>query len=191
MSTELTIIFIGGLVFLSHFFVNLFERTKIPDVIWLTLIGFFLGPIFGVVEVRDFGEVGYILTKITLVIILFEGGLELGVDTLKKYSSSAVFLTILAYIITAAILWGFLSLLPNFDSLGALYCAAVLAGPAPSVIMPLLKKLELKQSTKTILSLESTLGEAICILVALAVLQSFRTHGGISAQTFEDFDLSR
>ena len=36
METGQVIVFVGLLVFLAHFFVILFERTRIPDVFWAT-----------------------------------------------------------------------------------------------------------------------------------------------------------
>lgn len=193
MKTELTLIFIGSLVFLSHFFVNLFERTKIPDVIWLTIIGFVLGPVIGLVGVEDFGQVGYIISKITLVIILFEGGLELRMEELKKHSTAALLLVFVTYLITLAAIWGFLLIIPGIPSTNSLYIAAVLAGPAPSVVIPMLKKLNLKDGIKTAVSLESILGESLCILISLAILESMRSGNSMwtGAALFDFFkDLS-
>jgi len=177
LNTELIIVSIGTLIFLSHYFVNVFDKTNIPDVVWLTLIGFFLGPVFGFVHESDFGNVGLVVTKITLVIILFEGGLELELENLKKFTIKAVLLSFLSFILCLVLIWWFLYQFTDFPPINALYCAVILAGPAPSVVIPLLKKIKLSESMKTILSVESTLGEALCILVSLAILESF-THGG-------------
>lgn len=165
------IFFIGALVFLSHFFVGIFSKTQIPDILWLMLIGILLGPLLGVIRPDHFGELGKILAKITLVVILFEAGLEIRLDLLKRYLGSALFLTISSYLVCFFILWFFLSSLGSFGSLGAIFPAAILAGPAPSVVIPILKHMKLQDSTRTILSIEATLGEALCILVSLAILQ--------------------
>ena len=37
------IVFVGLLIFLAHFFVALFEKTRIPDVLYLIIIGLILG----------------------------------------------------------------------------------------------------------------------------------------------------
>ena len=44
MPTALTIVFVGCTIFMSHWFATLFARTKIPDVLWLFLIGLLIGP---------------------------------------------------------------------------------------------------------------------------------------------------
>ena len=76
MPTALTIVFVGCTIFWSHWFAALFARTKIPDVLWLFIIGLLLGPIWGVVSPEKFGAVGPIFTIVTLIYILFESGID-------------------------------------------------------------------------------------------------------------------
>lgn len=44
------------------------------------------------------------------------------------------------------------------------------AGSAPSVVIPLVRQLKLQDASKTIIMVEAPLGEAISIVLALAVL---------------------
>lgn len=168
------IVFVGLLIFLAHFFVALFEKTRVPDVLYLILIGLILGPILNLVKPEDFGKVGEVFTAIALVIILFEGGLDLSIGSLKGSWRDTILVTFLSYLVS----WIFLTVvLFYFTPLAfqaSLFIGAVLAGPAPSVIIPLVKHLRLKDSSKTTLMLESSLGEAICFVVSLAVLESFK-----------------
>ena len=76
MPTAYTIVFVGITIFLSHYFASLSARTKIPDVLWLFIIGLLLGPIGGIVSLANFGAVGPVFTTITLVFILFESGID-------------------------------------------------------------------------------------------------------------------
>src|SRR5262245_36526636 len=72
-----TILFIGLIVFLAHFFVALFRKTKVPDVLWLTLLGLLLGPVTHEVRPESFGQAGSVISTIALVLILFESGMTL------------------------------------------------------------------------------------------------------------------
>jgi len=161
---------------MAHFFVALFEKTRVPDVLYLILIGLVLGPVLHVVRPEDFGKVGHVFTTIALVIILFEGGLDLGIEQLRKSWRDTVFITILSYFLSSAFLTTALYYLTDLNLHASLFVAAVLAGPAPSVIIPLVKNLRLKDSTKTTLTLESSLGEALCIVVALAILEAYKVE---------------
>lgn len=167
------ILFVGFLIFLAHFFVLAFERTRVPDVLYLIIIGLLIGPVFNIIKPEDFGKIGSVFTTIALVIILFEGGLDLGIDALRQSWRSTITITIASYII--AFVFIFLALfLISIDAGMKLFIAAVLAAPAPSVIIPLVRQLKLEENAKTTLTLESPLGESFGIVIALAILESFR-----------------
>lgn len=167
------VLFVGFLVFLAHFFVLAFERTRVPDVLYLIIIGLLIGPVFHIIQPEDFGKVGRIFITIALVVILFEGGLELGVDALKQSWKSTLSITFATYIIAFIFLFLTLYLTP-LDFGMKLFTAAVLAGPAPSVIIPLVRQLRIEESARTILILESPLGESLGIVISLAILESIR-----------------
>ncbi|HEY5615527.1 MAG TPA: cation:proton antiporter [Bacteroidota bacterium] len=176
METGHIIVFVGLLVFLAHFFVALFERTRIPDVLYLTLIGVIIGPLLQIVSPGDFGKIGAVFTTVALVVILFEGGLELSLENLRRSLKGTLFITILSYFISLALIAFALLMLTNLLPRAALFVAAVLAGPAPSVVIPLARQLRLTDTSRTTLMLESPLGEALCIIVALAILETFKVE---------------
>ncbi|SVD62320.1 uncharacterized protein METZ01_LOCUS415174, partial [marine metagenome] len=69
-----SVLSVGLLVFVAHFFTALFERTKVPDVLPLILIGIVIGPtVFNFVDESNFGNLGSILSAIALALMLFEG----------------------------------------------------------------------------------------------------------------------
>lgn len=167
------IISIGLLVFLAHAFVALFKRTRVPDVLWLILIGVVAGPFLGIVRPEDFGKTGQVFTTIALVVILFEGGLDIRIPELRSSWKSTLVVTILTYVLGWVFLAGLAYVFLPLEVRESLYIGAVLAGPAPSVIIPLARLMNISDKTRTTLTLESPLGEALCIIVALAILQSF------------------
>ena len=80
---NIALLTLGLIVFAAHFFSALFERTKIPDVLPLTIIGIIIGPIAGLVTPDHFGVVGPLLSSIALILMLFDGGSHLTLNTLK------------------------------------------------------------------------------------------------------------
>ncbi|HZY09895.1 MAG TPA: cation:proton antiporter [Bacteroidota bacterium] len=176
MESAPVIIFIGLLVFLSHLFVSLFDRTRIPDVLYLILIGIVIGPLFHIVTPDDFGKLGNIFTTIALVVILFEGGLELSIESLRVSLRGTLVVTFVSYSIALILLTITILIITALPFLLSLFIAAVLAGPAPAVIIPMVRQLRLTDSTKTTLTLESSFGESLCIIVALAILESLKLN---------------
>ena len=171
MGTEL--ISIGVLVFSAHLFAVLFKKKRVPDVLLLMIIGLIIGPILHLVDVNNLGNAGTFFSSITLVFILFEGGTDISIKTLKDSWKSIMRITfpsfIFSVLIVGAIGWWFLELSVN----AALLLGAILGGTATAVVIPLVRQLNLQEDTKTILILESAITVVLCIVVGLAFLETF------------------
>ena len=174
MEHALVLVFVGLLVFLAHLFVALFERTRIPDVLYLILIGVVVGPVLGIVSPEDFGKVGGVFTTIALVVILFEGGLELSIESLRSSYRATLIITVASFTAMFVLTTVVAHWVAGISLSYAVFVGAVLATPAPAVVIPLIRQLNLEQSTRTTLTLESPLGEALGIIVALTVLDYLR-----------------
>lgn len=174
MESAPVVIFIGVLVFLAHLFVALFERTRVPDVLFLILIGVIIGPVLQIVSPEDFGKIGHVFTTIALVVILFEGGLELKLEQLLTAWRGTLLVTVICYAVSWGALTAVAAYLLHVPLETALFLGAVLAGPAPAVVLPLVRQLPLSQQARTLLMLEAPLGEALCIVVSLALIESIQ-----------------
>lgn len=167
---------IGGLVFLAHLFALVFSRTRIPDVLWLLLIGVALGPVSHLLSPAAFGVVGPAFVAITLVLILFESGLSLQFNRLRRALPGTLALSSLSFLGEAAVVavatWAFTPL----GVWRAILLGAILAGNSPTVIVPLAKGLGMGAHTRDILFLESALGDVVSIVLALALL-NFHVNG--------------
>ena len=167
-------LFMGALVFLAHLFVGIFQRTRVPDVFFLILIGFVIGPLLHLVTPQDFGKLGPIFQTVALVVILFEAGLEIRLENLRGALRDTVLITVVSYLGAWALLTTGVHALTNLSWPLSLFTGALLAGPAPSVVVPLARQLGLSDQSKTTLTLESAIGEALCIVVSLAILDATR-----------------
>jgi potassium/hydrogen antiporter len=174
MESAPVLVFIGILVFLAHLFVALFERTRVPDVLYLILIGVVIGPVLHIVSPEDFGKIGHIFTTIALVVILFEGGLELRVEQLLTTWRGTLVVTIICYMLAWAALSATAVWLMQMPFPLALFLGAALAGPAPAVVIPLARQMTLSPAAGTMLMLEAPLGEALSIIVSLTIIESVR-----------------
>lgn len=176
MST--TILVIGLMVFLSHFLSLQFSRTNIPDVLVLMLIGILIGPLLGIVTPEDFGKIGSLIATIALVVILFESGTSLNLDTLGKSLGTTGLLTFSCFLLTTLIValigWSVLGLAP----LPSILLGATLGGTSSAVVIPMVNALRLSEKPATVLVLESALSDVLCIVGVFALLQ-IHTQGGV------------
>jgi cell volume regulation protein A len=166
------ILFVGALVFLAHMFTGLFSRTKIPDVLLLMVIGLALGPALGLVQPSDFGSVGSVFATITLIVILFQSGLDLRLSVLLNAMRGAVMLTTVNFFVTMGVVGTITHLLTGIAWTNGLILGAILGGTSSAVVIPMLEYLGMRKETKTTLYLESALSDVLCIVIVIALIES-------------------
>lgn len=170
MNINITIIALGLLIFLSHVFNELFERTKIPNVLLLLLIGIIIGPVSGIITKDFFGKLGSVFTTITLIVILFESGSGLNFKEVKKAIGSATLLTLLNFVITVIITSFVSRWLLSIDVLSSVFIGAIVGGTSSAVVIPMVKQMKLGEKSSSVLILESALSDVLCLVVGLALL---------------------
>src|SRR5687767_2713376 len=74
-----------------------FQRTNIPDVIWLILAGIVLGPVAGFVTRAQLDAIAPYFAALTLVIILFESGSALKLSELSRAAPRSMLLAVLSF----------------------------------------------------------------------------------------------
>lgn len=177
MST--TILIIGFMVFFSHFLSLQFSRTNIPDVLVLMLIGIVIGPLFGIVQPEDFGKVGSLLATIALVVILFESGTSLDLNTLGKSLGTTGLLAIACFVLTTVIVTVSGMALLGLELMPSILLGLTLGGTSSAVVIPMVNALKLSEKPATVLVLESALTDVLCIVGVFAMLQIL-TQGGVA-----------
>jgi len=165
---------VGALIFLAHFFSALFSRTRIPDVLLLTLLGLIVGPVLHLITPAAFGSVGPVFTTVTLVLLLFEGGLDMHFDVLRKSLRGTVSLTLVNFAATVAVVGGAGWRLAHLTPMNSLMLGAIVGGTSPAVIIPLSAQLGLGRHASATLFLESALSDVLSIIVTLALVDAAR-----------------
>lgn len=177
MDVAQLVIFIGLLIFVSHLFSGIFERKGIPDVLMLMLIGIIIGPLLHLITPESFGIVTGIFTTITLVFILFQGGLDLRFETMRSSLRGMSLITSINFAATTLVVGLIAWLLIDLEPIPAFTLGAILGGTSSAVVIPLVKQLKLQESAKTILVLESALSDVLCIVFVLALIQAYTSDG--------------
>ena len=168
---EKAIIGLAGLFFIGHILQWVFVKTKIPDLLILIIIGFVIGPAsLNFIQQEHLGQVGAVLATVTLIIILYEGGLHLSASSLLKSSLPALLLSLLSFLLIAGFTTLFLT--PFFTFSTALLIGLGIGSTSSAVVFPMIKPLALKEETKTLLSLESAFTDVLAIIAFLAILDS-------------------
>lgn len=171
MNTAFTILTLGTIVFLAHWFSNIFERKGVPDVLLLMIVGILVGPVSNLVKPDDFGIAGPMFTSITLIIILFEGGIGMNISDLRKSVGGAMKLTATNFLVTMIVVALFAHLFLNLSLLASLALGATLGGTSSAVVIPMVRQIKISEVPKNYLILESALSDVLCIVFALAFIE--------------------
>lgn len=194
MEPALLILTLGTLVFAAHWFAEIFSKRRIPDVLMLMLIGIIIGPVFKIVDAEKLSSMGNVFGQLTLVILLFESGTELSFKTLADSIKDTVKLTIINFLFTFVAIgilgWLVLGMNPGISFM----LGAALGGSSSAVAIPLVKQISIGEKSKTILILESAFSAILCIVVSLAIFESYKYGefkiGSIFGQVFSSFLLA-
>jgi cell volume regulation protein A len=174
MHVAANILVVGFLVFVAHAFTGLFSRTRIPDVLLLTIIGIIIGPVLHLARPESFGLVGPVFATVTLIILLFEAGLTLDLDVLRGAIRTTLTLTLTNFVVTMVSIGIFTNLLTGLSHQLTFLLGAIIGSTSPAVIVPLTRKLRMRESSKTVLFLESAISDVLSIVISIGLVDSYR-----------------
>lgn len=148
-----------------------FQRTRIPDIPILLGIGVLLGPVFHLVETSMLLPLAPYVGTLALLVIMLEGGMSLEVDRVLRQMKWAFLLTVAAFLfsmvgVAAAYHWITGAPIPQSLLLGA-----ILGCTSGAIVIPLVQEMRMAQNTRTILTLEAALGDALAVVCVLFLVQ--------------------
>ena len=170
----LVIAVVGGLIFLAHLFLHIFNRTRVPDVLLLIVVGIILGPASNLVPIESFGLVGPILVTVTLVVILFEGGIALKLSALRSALSKAVKLAATSFFLTMIVVGVTAHLLLSLEWIPSLIIGSIAASTSEAIIIPLINQLKTSEEMHALLSVESSVNDVLSVAVTLALIGAYQ-----------------
>ncbi|MBN2368470.1 cation:proton antiporter [Candidatus Woesearchaeota archaeon] len=157
------VIFIG---FLGEW---IFDKTNIPDVIWLMILGIFLGQFVNISGNEVFQQISPIFTTFALIFILFEGALNIDLRKLISGIIGGSSLSFLNFLLSLMIV-PLVMLLLGWGFGEGLLLGAIIGGASSAVIIPLTKRLNIHSSTALVLTFESAISDVLCIVGALTIV---------------------
>lgn len=177
---------VGGIIAIGFVAGLIFEKVRVPDLLILIFLGVLLGPVataflgvaFVPAEVLDY--VTPFFTALALMIILFDGGLNLRVAEIAKYLGLAGLQTGLAFVSTVFLISFVTVVFLGYPWTVGLLLGAILGGTSSAVVIGVVRPLRASDETKIILTLESVLTDVLCVVTALALIQLLEGGPGAS-----------
>ena len=183
----------GILIFIGFIGEWIFEKTNIPDVIWLMLLGIGVGQFVKIANNAAVTQLAPIFTTFALIFILFEGAINIDIRKMMKGVASGGSLSVLNFFLSMIIV-ALVMMVVGWSFLEGLLMGAIIGGVSSAVIIPMTKKLNIKSGTALILTFESAISDVLCIVGTLTILnimilQSF-SFGAVVQKIMYSFGLA-
>lgn len=170
MSPTTFFVFLGSLLVLAFVANRLYRITRIPDVIVLMAVGLILGPGTGWVKSAQFQPITHILGTLALILVLFEGGLELNLSDTLRHFPGGVLLAIAGYAFSMGAVGLAAWKLHYFALRPALMIGAVLGCVSSTIVLPVLQQIRVSQPVRLTLLVESSLSDVLGVLTVSVLL---------------------
>jgi NhaP-type Na+/H+ or K+/H+ antiporter len=148
------------------------RHARVPSIVFLLGAGVLLGPDgLGLVRPRELGDGLMAIVQLAVAVILFEGGLNLELDRLRRAGRAIQLLVTLGAFITAcgaglAAYW-----IMEWPWRQALLFGTLVIVTGPTVIRPILRNVPLRGRLATLLEAEGVLIDPVGAIVAAVALE--------------------
>jgi len=166
-SAHVILLAAGVVIFLGVAGEAFFKKTGIPDVAFLMILGVIIGPVFGIIQPEAVIQVVPYFAALALIIIMFDGGLNLDIKHVVKTAHFSVTLAVLGFILSVVMI----SLAAHF-ALGWLWLesillASIVGGSSSAIVFGLVRNVKISEETKSMLSFESALTDILATIIAV------------------------
>jgi len=182
---------ISGLIFAGIVSELFFIKTHIPDALWMVLLGVIIGPILHLVDRNFLLQITPYIAAFCLIIILFDGGQHLQIASLKSTVGRTLILSICSFLfsttLVALVSWlgALFGVFTDWSWIKAFLLGAILGNTSPAIIIPTMKLAKINARVTNMVSVESSLSDAISIVVATILISM-----AISEQNSSAIELS-
>jgi cell volume regulation protein A len=191
--TSRYLVMIAALFLLGALGEVIFARTQVPDVVWLILAGIGLN-VSGAVDPAILDPILPLFSALTLIIVLFDGGRQIVLNDLITAAPRASAMAALGFvasmfgvaiIVQLAALTGLLPSSWTFTH--SLMVGAILGGSSSLIIMPSMLLAKVEPKVSNLVGLESALTDALCVVVAVVLMNVIHSGESSSGQAVLQF----
>jgi len=168
-----TIIIVIG--FISNW---LFDRTGLPDMLFLIALGVVVGPVLRIFNPASLFELAPYIAAVALVFILFDGGLRMNLYQVFSESPRAALLAIMGFAFTTIVIALVMHLIVGVPLLYGVLFGSILGGSSSIVVVSLARRIGVSERCSTVLTLESAITDILCIVVSLVVIGIITSPSG-------------
>ncbi len=152
-----------------------FRRTGVPEVAFLMILGVILGPVLGIVQIEAVMAIVPYFAALALIIIMFDGGLNLNLKLLVSTAHFATALVVGGFIISVALVAVGAHFILGWGWLESLLLGSIVGGSSSAIVFGLVRQIGISKDARSVLSFESALTDILATIVAFVMLEAVFT----------------
>lgn len=184
-SAHVILLAAGVVIFLGVAGEAFFKKTGIPDVAFLMILGVIIGPVFGIIQPEAVIQVVPYFAALALIIIMFDGGLNLDIKHVVKTAHFSVTLAIVGFILSVIIISVATHYALGWFWLESVLLGSIVGGSSSAIVFGLVRNIKISEETKSMLSFESALTDILATIVAFILFEAVLA-GHFDLQTLEE-----
>jgi len=178
-SAHVILLAAGVVIFLGVAGEAFFKKTGVPDVAFLMILGVIIGPILGIIQPEAVIQIVPYFAALALIIIMFDGGLNLDLKHMVKTAHFAFTLAILGFVLSVVIATIAVHYFLEWSWLESILLGSIVGGSSSAIVFGLVRNIRISEETKNMLSFESALTDILSTIIA------FILFGAILAGQFD------
>jgi potassium/hydrogen antiporter len=175
----------GVVIFLGVAGEAFFKKTGIPDVAFLMILGVIIGPVFGLIQPEAVIQVVPYFAALALIIIMFDGGLNLDIKHVIKTAHFSVTLAVLGFVLSVVMISIAAHFALGWEWLDSILLASIVGGSSSAIVFGLVRNIKISEETKSMLSFESALTDILATIVAFILFEAVLA-GHFDLQTLQE-----
>ena len=175
----------GVVIFLGVAGEAFFKKTGIPDVAFLMILGVIIGPVFGIIQAEAVIQVVPYFAALALIIIMFDGGLNLDIKHVIKTAHYSLTLALVGFILSVIIISVGAHYVLEWTWLESILLASIVGGSSSAIVFGLVRNIRISEKTKSILSFESAVTDILATIIAFILFEAVLA-GHFDLQTLQE-----
>ena len=184
-SAHVILLAAGIVIFLGVAGESFFKKTGIPDVAFLMVLGVIIGPVLGIIQAETVIQVVPYFAALALIIIMFDGGLNLDIKHIVKTAHFSFTLAIIGFVLSVVIISVATHYALGWLWLESILLASIVGGSSSVIVFGLVRNIKISEETKSMLSFESALTDILATIIAFILFEAVLL-GHFDIQTLQE-----
>lgn len=163
LDTNALLVAVGLMIFGAFLGSIVFRRYRLPDILFLIGLGVLLGPAFDFVDIGVFRTIAPLVGTIAIIIILFDGGLEIKVAELRTGVAQGAFLGLVVFVATTLLCALVARALAGQSVENAVILGMTFGGAGVIIVLPLIQRMGVDKRAQTVVSLEAATSDVLVV----------------------------